>query len=523
MSDLDHRTLTAILRSSDDAIVTKTTAGIVTSWNPAAERIFGYASTEIIGRPITVLFPPERLSEEAEFLRRIATGQRVDHFETVRIRKDGTRVDISVTLSPILDSAGRIVGISKIARDITERKRMEAERQAREELFRITLSSIGDAVVTTDNQGRVTFVNPTAETLTGWPNDEAVGQPITQVFNIVSEASGRPLEDPISRVLREGMVVGLANHTALIARDSTIRPIADSAAPIRDSQGCVYGVVLVFRDITERRGAEIAAQRLAAIVRSSDDAIVGKTLDGIITSWNPAAERMFGYPADEAVGKSITLIVPLERLEEEEEVLRRVRRGETVAHFETVRVAKDGTRLEISLTVSPIRDSEGTIVGASKIARDITGRRAADETIRQHRDAIRELSTPVLRIRERLLILPMIGEIDTERARQLTDQLLSGIRFHRAKVVVIDMTGVGALSATVAQQIISAGEACRLLGASIIMTGLSHEIADTLVRVGVDLARLTTLGDLQSGIEVAEQLLKGQPAREPSLPTDAAG
>src|SRR2546427_1274459 len=250
MPDLDLQTLSAILRSSDDAIVTKTTAGIVSSWNPAAERIFGYTSAEIIGRPITVLFPPERLSEEDEFLRRVAAGQRVDHFETVRIRKDGTRIDVSVTLSPILASAGRIVGISKMARDITERKRLQAERQASEELLRITLSSIGDAVMTTDRQGRVTFINPTAETLTGWPNDEAVGQLITRVFNIVNEANGRPAEDPVGRVLRDGTVVGLAHHTALIARDGTVRPIADRAPPIRDSQGRVYGVVLVFHDIT---------------------------------------------------------------------------------------------------------------------------------------------------------------------------------------------------------------------------------------------------------------------------------
>src|SRR5581483_5285457 len=133
----------------------------------------------------------------------------------------------------------------------------------------------------------------------------------------------------------------------------------------------------------ERARAEELRSRLAAIVESSDDAIVSKNLDGVIRSWNGGAERIFGYTAAEAVGRHITLIIPPERHDEEREILARLRRGERIDHFETVRVAKDGRRLDISLTVSPVRDAAGRIVGASKVARDVTDRKRAEEALRE--------------------------------------------------------------------------------------------------------------------------------------------
>src|SRR5262245_21515156 len=237
----------AIVDSSEDAIVSKTLDGLIMSWNGAAERIFGWPAAEAIGRPITILIPPERLPEEEDILARVRQGERLDHFETVRMRKDGTRFEISLTVSPIRNAKGEIIGASKVVRDITE----------------------------------------------------------------------------------------------------------------------------------IRRGEEARA-RLAAIVDSADDAIVSKTLDGVITSWNRAAEAMFGWTAAEAVGQRITLIIPRERWPEEDEVLARIRRGESIEHFDTVRVTKSGQRVDVSLTVSPVRDSRGRIMGASKIARDVSDRKRAE-------------------------------------------------------------------------------------------------------------------------------------------------
>ncbi|HEY7449966.1 MAG TPA: PAS domain S-box protein [Vicinamibacterales bacterium] len=238
---IDLRHLARIVESSDDAIVSKDLNGTIRSWNPAAERIFGYSAEEAIGRNIRMIIPADRQGEEDDVLAHVRRGEGVSHFETIRQRKDGTLVPISLTVSPVFDDRGVVVGASKIARDMTDR----------------------------------------------------------------------------------------------VARD-------------------------------------LAARRLLAVVNSSDDAIVTKTLDGIITSWNRAAERMFGFTAAEAIGQSIRMIIPPELQGEEDSVLAHLRAGETVDHFETRRRRKDGSEVVISLTVSPIIDDAGVVIGASKIARDIT-------------------------------------------------------------------------------------------------------------------------------------------------------
>src|SRR5262249_39997070 len=154
-----------------------------------------------------------------------------------------------------------------------------------------------------------------------------------------------PVENPCSHVLREGQAVGLVNHTVLISRKGTERAIDDSAAPIKDAAGHVCGVVFVFRDVTDTRKASEARARLAAIVDSSEDAITSKTLEAKITSWNRAAERIFGYTAEEAVGKPIQLLAAADRPHEMAEILRRIRRGERVEHFETLRRRRDGSEI----------------------------------------------------------------------------------------------------------------------------------------------------------------------------------
>lgn len=383
-----------------------------------------------------------------------------------------------------------------------------ATRRAREgeSLLLVTLASIGDAVLATDTRGCVTYLNRVAESLTGWTLKDAAGRPLDEVFRIVNEKTRLPVENPVTRALREGVTVGLANHTVLISRDGTERPIDDSAAPIKDDAGRVSGCVLVFRDVTERRRAELALSRsereladffdnasvglhwtdadgrivrvnqaeldllgrtrdevvgraaaefhvdgtlareygrrlaageslkdapaqirrsggrvrdvllhssplfedgrfvrsrtfvqdvtdrkraeatralLAGIVAASDDAIVSKALDGTIQSWNASAERLFGFTADEAIGQSINLIVPPELRDEERRILERLRGGGRVDHFETVRVAKDGRQLDVSLSISPLFDDSGNVVGASKVARDIGERKRAERALRE--------------------------------------------------------------------------------------------------------------------------------------------
>jgi PAS domain S-box-containing protein len=303
------------------------------------------------------------------------------------------------------------------------RRRAEEALQKQSEWLRITLASIGDAVISTDGEGRITFMNGVAEVLTGWPQAEALGRLLPEVFHIVNEQTRAPVENPALRALRDGSITGLANRTILIARDGTERPIDDSAAPLRDESGVPVGAVLVFRDVTERRRAEESRSLLAAIVESCEDAIVSKALDGTILSWNAGAARLFGYTPTEAIGRSITLIIPLDRHDEEREILERLRRGERIEHYETVRVAKDGRPIDVSLTISPVRDGSGRIVGASKVARDVTERKRSVEVLRESEERYRKLAEELAASRDQLEII-LRGVADGITVQDLSGHLL---------------------------------------------------------------------------------------------------
>src|SRR5581483_8763439 len=196
-----------------------------------------------------------------------------------------------------------------------ERKSTQERLNEREEWLRVTLASIGDAVIATDTEGRVTFLNGVAQALTGWRPEEAQGQPLEVVFPILNEQTRQPVENPVERVLREGVVVGLANHTILVARDGAERPVDDSAAPIRDETGKMIGVVLVFRDVAEQRRAEhelrTSEARKSAILESALDCVITMDHDGKVVEFNPAAERTFGYARCEIVGRELAeFIIP---------------------------------------------------------------------------------------------------------------------------------------------------------------------------------------------------------------------
>ena len=367
----------------------------------------------------------------------------------------------------------RLVTQSSTAEQTTTDQRSASDwREAEDSLRRqsqileVTLASIGDAVVVTDADGRVTFLNSVAEQLTGWSNQASHGQPLQEVFHVINERTRAPVVNPVARVIETGSIVGLANHSVLLARDGREIPIDDSAAPIRLPDGRFFGVVLIFRDITEQRRAELTRGWLAAIIESSDDAIVSKTLDGRITSWNPGAVRLFGYAPEEIIGKPIMTVVPPELHDEEVQVLARLRRGERVEHFETTRVAKNGRRIEVSLTVSPVRNEEGTVVGASKIARDIGERKRAERLLREaerHKDEFlavlaHELRNPLAPLRNAAELLcrqsptariRMACEIIDRQLRQMTrlvDDLLDVSRIAAGRVELdIDVIDMGQL------------------------------------------------------------------------------
>ena len=246
---------------------------------------------------------------------------------------------------------------------------------------------------------------------------------------------------------------------------------------------------------------------LAAIVESSDDAIYAKTLEGAILSWNHGAERMYGYSAAEVVGRPVSILVPPRSTDEVPQILERIKGGERVDHFETVRVRKDGEALDVSLSVSPVRDASGRIVGASTIARDITEQKRLREALTQRAKEILEVSTPVLQVWEGVVVAPFIGTLDTQRAQQFMERLLDRIVETNSSVALLDVTGVPAIDTRTAQHLIETITSLRLLGAQAVLTGVRPAIAQTLAHLGINLADVVTRSSLAAGLRVALDVL----------------
>jgi len=326
--------------------------GIIQIFNAGAERMLGQSAAEVINTLTPAdLADPEELAARAEALSVElecpispgfealvvkASGGIEDIYELTCIRKDGSRFPATISVTALRDEQGIILGYLLIGTDNTARKQVEAERQhllalqeqshnqlqqahdtlrESEEKLAVTLNSIGDAVIATDTEARVTLLNPVAQKLTGWTQEQAVGRPVDEIFHIVSKETRLPASIPVMATLTQGTIQGLANHTVLIARDGSECDIADSCAPIRNRGDQVVGAVLVFRDVT----GEYAVQQALRDSTSRVQTILGSVVDGIITlhaqdsiieTVNPAAERMFGFPTAELIGQKISLLIP---------------------------------------------------------------------------------------------------------------------------------------------------------------------------------------------------------------------
>jgi PAS domain S-box-containing protein len=366
MSHQSPTRLAAVVESSEDAIISETLDGTIVTWNVGAERLFGYTAAEAVGRHIGLIVPPECRDEEEGFIARLRTGEIIRHFETVGMKSGGVMFPISLAVSPVVDRDGELVGMSRIARDISKQKAIEREAMHLAAL----VDSSEDAIISKNLNGIVQTWNGAAERMFGYSAADMIGQHISTIIprDRLFE------EDHVLAAIRSGASI---NHfeTVRQRKDGTLIDISLTISPVKTPDGMVVGASKIARDITKQKELARAAQRLAAIVDSSEDAIVSTDLIGTVQTWNKAAERMFGYTADETVGKLISMIVPAERRAEQEDVLSRVRDGSGVDHFETIRRHKNGELVEVSLSVSPIRTPEGVVIGASKIAHDITSQR----------------------------------------------------------------------------------------------------------------------------------------------------
>jgi len=383
------RRLGALVESSQDAIVSTDLTGVVDSWNPAAERLYGYRSDEMIGRPISVLEPSDRLGETAALRERLMRGEPPPQCDTIRKRSDGTVVPISVHLSPILDTDGKLTGVSAIYRDMTDRKRAEEAIAHVASFPRMNPMPI----VEVDAAGRISFMNPAAERL--FPELRAVSPVhpfVADAWSLVGEAQGAGTVSR-SREVRVGERWYLQDVYAL-PDHSHLRIYASH--------------------ITERKRVEETRERLAALIESSEDTIISATTDGTILTWNRAAERLFGYTAQEAIGKSISITFPPERAEEMQRNIRSFNRGQSVGPYETERVRSDGRVISVAVTLSPIKDGSGSVVGALGIVRDVTERKRDEEALLRSQTELRALARRLQSVRE---------EEHTRMARDIHDEL----------------------------------------------------------------------------------------------------
>ncbi len=356
--------LSAIIESSDDAIIIEEFDGTIVSWNDAAEKIFGYTAWEAVNNNISFI-PKELYEEEKEIIATVKNGGRIRHYETIRQTKEGNKIPITLTISPIMGAKGEVIGISKIVKDISEQK-LANEKEA---VLAAIVNSSDDAIISKTLEGIITSWNHAAHKMFGYTEAEALGKHIS----IIIPPERLHEESMIIENVRKGIKI---EHfpTVRVAKNKQPVNISLTVSPIKDKAGNIIGASKIARDISDQNAAEEKQATLAAIVNSSDDAIISKTLFGIITSWNHAAFKMFGHTEAEAVGKHISIIIPPERIDEETMIIENIRNGNKINHFETVRVAKDGKEMNISLTVSPIKNKQGKIIGASKIARDVTGK-----------------------------------------------------------------------------------------------------------------------------------------------------
>lgn len=456
-----HRVVESI---TDYAIFILDASGRVTTWNTGARRIKGYLAEEVIGQHFSMFYTAEDVARgrpQALIAAALAEGRVED--EGWRVRKDGARFWADVVITPLRDAEGQLQGFVKVTRDLTSRKQAEAKLRASEESLAATLYSIGDGVIATDEDARITRINPVAERLTGWSERDAVGRPVDEVFRIVNEDTRATVANPVHRVLAEGVIVGLANHTSLIAQDGTERPIADSGAPIRDERGETKGAVLVFRDVSEERSAQEALRQREEEVRLMiasirDYAIVMLDPAGHIARWSPGAEEIHGYREAEIRGAHFSRLLTREDVASgnpARELATAAARGRF--EEESWRVRKDGSRFWASVITTAIRDSTERLVGFVKVTRDLTERRRTDEErlrLAKAQEAIRlrdeflsiashELNTPLTALQLQLQRLhEQVGDHDEELSRQLARAVRMGGRLGNLVEVLLDVSRI---------------------------------------------------------------------------------
>lgn len=465
--------------------------GIILHANKAELDLLGYPAEDYVGRHIAEFYPDRDTIDE--ILDRLTRGERIARYPARLKAHDGSIKHVEITSSAHFRD-GKLVNTRCFTVDVTDLEQTRSELKLQDRTYHQILDGLPVAIYTTDQDGTITYYNRAAADLAG--REPAIGKDKWCVTFKLFNPDGKELphdECPMAIALKENRPV--RNQEAVAQRpDGSFFPFLPYPTPLQDEHGNLIGAVNMLLDLTDRQRAEEARLHLSAIVESSFDAIVSKDLNTIIKSWNHGAERLFGYTAGEAIGKSVTMLIPDDHQDEEPRILERIRRGERVEPFETTRQRKDGSLVPVSLTISPVRNAAGQIVGASKIARDITSARENEQRIRM---LMREVNHRVKN--QYSVILSMIRETNkrsetpSQFESQVRERIMALSRSHDL-LVSADWKGatIGDLLAAQAKPF-PRGEAIEMSGPPLVLSpnavqylGIAfHELATNSAKYGV--------------------------------------
>jgi PAS domain S-box-containing protein len=371
-----------------------------------------------------------------------------------------------------------------------------------------TIDSLTDyAVIRLDPEGRVRSWHPGAERVTGYRAEEIIGHPVTVLH---AEDDRRPgqVEQELAAAARDGRY---ETEGWRVRKDGSRFWASVVLAPVRGDDGAVQGFVQVTQDQSKRREQELESRAIEQMLDAiTDYEVIRLDADGTVRSWSPGAQRLKQYTAADVLGHHVSMFYTEEDRSaglagREMAAAARDGRYET----EGWRVRKDGSRFWAWVALAPILDAGGVVQGFVKVARDLSERREQEQIVQRQRDEILELSTPVIQVWDKVLVLPIIGTLDSLRAARLTESLLERVSLDQAEVVILDVSGVPAIDTDVAQHLLKTVEAARLMGTVSVLSGVRPETAQAMVHLGIDLGNLRCRTTLKEALQLALRLAGG--------------
>ena len=381
------RRFATVVRDSNDAITIQDFQGRITAWNRGAELMYGYSEEEALVANIERLTAPGKVAEQKDFIRRLIAGEAITSFETQRVTKDGRVLDVWMTVTKLMDEAGKPVGLASTERDITERKRTENALRESNDYLENLINHANAPIIVWDPQFRITRFNHAFESLTGRRADEVIGKSLELLFPPASVEGSIALIKKTTGGERWETV-----EISILHLDGSIHTVLWNSATLFTADGkAPVATIAQGMDITERIRAAEKMRRMATVVRDSNDAITIQDFQGRITAWNRGAELMYGYSEEEALAANIERLTAPGKIAEQKDFTRRLIAGEAITSFETQRVTKDGRVLDVWMTVTKLMDEAGKPVGLASTERDITERKRRENALRESNDYMENL------------------------------------------------------------------------------------------------------------------------------------